>query len=334
MFLSAALLLSCGNKQQEKTSEQASLDSLQKQMNIEIYDPQALTVIDSNATIEILAHGFRWSEGPLWLDELQSVIFSDVPANKIYQWNEKEGLSVYLEPSGYTGEDKDNPGGGSNGLILDHENHLILCQHGDRRVARMDADLNHPQAKFITIADNYQGKKFNSPNDLVMDRQGNIYFTDPPYGRPENKTGEIGFNGVFKVSTNNQVTLLLDSLSRPNGIGLSPDERFLYINQSDPQKPYLFRYEISEDGSLKNGEIFFDFSELAKTGKGFPDGLKVHPNGIIFATGPGGVHIISPQGKHLAAIRTVKATANCALDTQQKYLYLTITDLLLRVKLK
>jgi gluconolactonase len=167
-----------------------------------------------------------------------------------------------------------------------------------------------------------------------MDRAGNIYFTDPPYGQAENKTGEIGINGVFKASPDKVISLLIDSLSWPNGIALSLDEQTLYINQSDPKKPVLYSYNIAADGSLDNGNILFDFTALAANSKGLPDGLKTHKSGNIFATGPGGVHIISPEGKHLAAIKTVKATANCAFDTDQKYLYMTTTDVLLRVKLQ
>ena len=299
-----------------------------------MYDSIALSLIDPNATFEILAKGFFWSEGPLWIDELQSVIFSDVPANKIYMWNEKDSLSVYLESAGHSGKENKDSDRGPNGLILDLENNLLLCQHGDRRIARLDADLKNPQSQFTTIADMFNGKKFNSPNDLAIDRAGNIYFTDPPYGQPENKTGEIGINGVFKVSPNKAVSLLVDSLTMPNGIALSPDQKTLYINQSDPGNPVLYSYEIAEDGSLEKGKILFNFLSLAKNNKGLPDGLKIHKSSNIFTTGPGGVHIISPEGKHLAVIKTGKATANCTFDADHKYLYMTTTDVLMRVRLK
>lgn len=331
---SMLLLVSCKSDPKADTSEKSSVDPLLEQFKIEIYDSVALALIDSTATFEILAEGFYWSEGPLWVDELEAVLFSDVPANKIYKWNENDSLSIFLESAGHSGEANKNSDKGPNGLILDTENNLLICQHGDRRIARLDADLKNPQVQFVTLADTYEGKKFNSPNDMVMDRAGNIYFTDPPYGQTGNKTGEIGINGVYKVSANNEVSLLVDSLNWPNGIGLSLDQKTLYINHSDPQKPVLYRYDIAEDGTLKNGKILFDFTTLAKNSKGLPDGLKIHKSGNIFATGPGGVHIISPKGKHLAAIKTGKATANCAFDTDQKYLYTTTTDLLMRVRLK
>ena len=167
-----------------------------------------------------------------------------------------------------------------------------------------------------------------------MDRDGNIYFTDPPYGQPGTKTAEIGINGVFKVAPNGKVTMLIDSLNRPNGIALSLDQKKLYVNQSDKEKPFLYRYEIAADGALKNGKILFDFRPFTAQFKGLPDGLKIHKSGNIFATGPGGVHIISPVGKHLATIETGTRTANCAFDSDQTYLYTTTTDMLLRVKLK
>lgn len=331
---SCLFIISCNNKPKTIPAKNEVADTFMEQFKIEILDSTALTLIDSNATFEILAKGFYWSEGPLWVDELQSVIFSDVPANKIYKWNKKDSLSVYLEYSGHSGKENKNSDRGSNGLILDLENNLLLCQHGDRRIAKLNSDLKNPQAQFITIADKYKEKKFNSPNDLAIDTAGNIYFTDPPYGQPNSKTGEIGINGVFKIGLNNEVTLLIDSLSWPNGIALSQDQRSLYINQSNPEQPVLYKYDITEKGLLENGKILFNFLSLSKNLKGLPDGLKVHKSGNIFATGPGGVHIITAEGKHIATIKTDKATANCAFDANQKYLYMTTTDMLIRVGLK
>lgn len=327
------VFVSCNNLHNTNSPQDDEVESHSKNLNIDIYDSSVLSIIDTNVNIEILAKGLQWSEGPLWLDNLQSLIFSDVPANKIYKWNETEGLSVYLEPSGYTSENYNNSNSGSNGLILDKDNNLLICQHGDRRIARLDSDLKNPESKFVTIAENYKGKKFNSPNDLVMDKEANVYFTDPPYGLPGNKTGEVGINGVYKISHDKEVTLLVDSLNKPNGIGLSIDQKTLYINQSDPNNQVLYSYEINEDGSLENGKILFNFQSEAKELKGLPDGLKVHKSGNIFSTGPGGIHIISPDGKLLALIYTDKPTANCAFDTEQKYLYMTTSDMLTRLRL-
>ncbi len=331
---SSGVFFSCNTSPQRTSSPPTANDTLMEQLTVEIYDQAALALIDSNATFEILADGFSWSEGPVWVEELQSLLFSDVPNNTIYKWNEQEGLSVYLESAGHTGAENKDSGGGPNGLMLDRQNRLLVCQHGDRRVARLEGDVNNPQGAFTTIAGTYNGKQFNSPNDLDMDSEGNIYFTDPPYGLPQNKTGEMGINGVFRVSPDHEVSLLVDTLSMPNGIALSVDEKTLYINQSNPDKPLLYSYTLASDGSLENGKIFFDFKPVADNRPGLPDGLKVHPSGMIFATGPGGVHIISPQGQQLALVNTVKSTANCAFDTNHEYLYLTTSNLLMRVKLR
>lgn len=334
LVISILLFFSCNNKYKPEASKLADPDASEQSLEVEVYDSAALSIIDPNSHFEVLARGFYWSEGPLWIDDLQSVVFSDVPANKIYQWNEKNGLSIYLEFAGHSGAENKSSGRGPNGLILDSKDRLIICQHGDRRIARLDADLENPKSQFITVADTYKGKQFNSPNDLVMDKGGNIYFTDPPYGLPENKTGEIGMNGVFKINPEQEVSVMIDSLSMPNGIGLSPDEKTLYINQSDPQNPVLYSYEIAVDGSLEDGKVLFDFQTLSENKKGLPDGLKIHESGNIFATGPGGIHILSPEGKHLAAILTGKSTANCAFDSGYDYLYMTTTDMLMRLKLK
>lgn len=331
-IFSMLLFISCTNK--PKTQENKTVNSIAEKFNVSIHDKAAQSLIDPNASFEILATGFKWSEGPLWVPELQAVLFSDVPTNKIYKWSEQDSLSVYLEYSGHTGEGNKESNRGSNGLLLNTENQLLLCQHGDRRIARLNAELSQAKPQFVTLADSYENKPFNSPNDLDVDREGNIYFTDPPYGQPGTKTAEIGINGVFKVAPNGKVTMLIDSLNRPNGIALSLDQKKLYVNQSDKEKPFLYSYEIAADGTLTNGDILFDFRPLAKHSKGLPDGLKVHKSGNIFATGPGGVHLISPAGKHLATIETGKRTANCAFDSEQKYLYTTTTDMLLRVELK
>ena len=326
------LLISCINK--PKTQENKNVNSIAEQFNVSIHDKAAQSLIDPNASFEILATGLKWSEGPLWVPELQAILFSDVPTNKIYKWSEQDSLSVYLEYSGHTGEENKESNRGSNGLLLNAENQLLLCQHGDRRIARLNTELSQAKHQFVTLADSYENKRYNSPNDLDVDREGNIYFTDPPYGQPGTKTAEIGINGVFKVAPNGKVTMLIDSLNRPNGIALSLNQKKLYVNQSDKEKPFLYSYEIATDGTLINGDIVFDFRPFAKHAKGLPDGLKIHKSGNIFATGPGGVYIISPAGKHLATIETGKRTANCAFDSEQKYLYTTTTDMLLRVELK
>lgn len=284
--------------------------------------------------IEILADGFNWSEGPAWVSDGNYVLFSDIPENKIYKWKEGEGISVYLEPSGYSGEGAYSSEPGSNGLILDAEGNLLLCQHGDRRVAMMTSSTDVPKSDFQTIAGNFKGKKLNSPNDLAIHRDGSIYFTDPPYGLPgrENSTAaELDFYGIFRVNPKGTISLLTDELTRPNGIAFNPDYTICYVNVSDPQNRITMAYPVMADGSFGKGRVFFDADAKAIDGSGLPDGLCVHPSGTLFSTGPGGVLIISAKGEHLGTIITTQATGNCTFDSDYAYLYITADRYLLRV---
>ena len=303
--------------------------------SIEINASQAGNLLDTTAVVEELGKGFIWSEGPVWVDALDALLFSDVPANKIYKWSEKDGLTVFLEPSGKTNPNDSASLEGSNGLSLDSEGDLILCQHGDRRIASLTSGVENPQSSFITMAGNFDGKKFNSPNDLAIKSNGDIYFTDPSYGLKDKSKREIDFHGVYKLTPGGVVSLLLDSLSWPNGIAFSPDEKTLYLANSDKDKAVWYNYKIDANGKLKDGKILYDATKASKNGEvGLPDGMKVHKDGTIFATGPGGIYLISPKGEKLGRIKTSKATANCAFDKDQKYLYMTTTDRLLRLKLK
>lgn len=308
--------------------------------NIEAFDSSLYDLIDRDAKIEILAEGFTWSEGPVWVDELNSVLFSDVPENRMWRWSEVDSLQLFLEPSGLTGEPRENDKEpGSNGLILDQNGRLIACQHGDRRLARLTASYDDPKPEFETIAATYEGNRFNSPNDVVMDSRGNFYFTDPPYGLPgkmDDPTKEIDFQGVYRVDTEGNVTLLVQDMTRPNGIELSPDESILYIANSDPKSALWRAYDLAEDGIVSNERIFFDATDLVgqEGEQGLPDGLVVAKDGTIYATGPGGVWVFSPDGKALGKIRTLQATANCTLDNDENYLYMTADGYLMRVALK
>ncbi|MDO8930708.1 MAG: SMP-30/gluconolactonase/LRE family protein [Bacteroidota bacterium] len=294
-------------------------------------------IIPKDAQIEILAAGFQWTEGPLWLPTENKLIFSDIPSNSIFEWTEKGGKKLYLNPAGYTGNVRRGGETGSNGLLLNPEGELILCQHGDRRIAKMNASIKNPKSEFKTLADNYNGKKLNSPNDAVFHNSGELYFTDPPYGLEFNMDDpgkELDFQGVFKVDKKGKIILLTKEISRPNGIAFSPDWKKLYVASSDPKKAIWMVYELTGDGLLKNGNVFFDATSITKDLKGLPDGMKVHRNGWVFATGPGGVLIFSPEGRHLGTIFTGEATANCAFNDDFSVLYITADDYLLRVKLK
>ena len=292
---------------------------------IEQYIPQ-------NAAIEILAEGFDWSEGPVWVEELGAVLFSDVPNNKIYQWDEKKGLQVFRNPSGFTNIVPNSKEQGSNGLTLDANNKLIICMHGDRRIARLD-DWN--KNDFTTVVGEFEGKLFNSPNDLVYARNGDLYFTDPPYGfknGDKDSLKQIPFNGVYKLSQAGELSLLVKDLERPNGIALSNDESILYVTNSHAGNPGIMAYDLKADG-VSNGRLFFDGKALSKKDKGSFDGLKIHPSGTIFTTGPGGVLVINDKGTHLGTIRTEVRSANCAFGPDFKTLYMTSDNYLTRIKL-
>ena len=303
--------------------------------SLEFLDPRMEDLIDKNAKIELLAEGFDWAEGPVWVDRLNGVLFSDVPNNKVYMWNEKKGLSIFLEPSGMTNYSPTNKTDGSNGLALDKNGNLILCQHGDRTVARLKK-WNFKKPSFDIIVEKYEGKRLNSPNDLVFDKSGSIYFTDPPYGlkiQDDDPLKELNFNGIYRWSESKGIELLSKSMKRPNGIILSEDEKTVYVGNSDKDNNVIIAFDNDKNG-LVNERVFFDGNKLSKNRVGLFDGLKLHSSGIIFTTGPGGVLLLDSKGKHLGTIMPGKATANCAFDSDESYLYLTSDNVLARIKLK
>jgi len=301
----------------------------------EVIEPEFEACFVGHARVERLWTGARWSEGPVWIEDGQYLLFSDIPPNRIMKWSERDGLSLYLTPSGYTSDIKRGGEIGSNGLILDKNGSLVLCQHGDRRMGRMITPLDNPQSKFETIVDKFEGKKFNSPNDAVYDSQGNLYFTDPPYGlekRMEDPLKEIDFQGVYRYSKDEQLSLISDKITRPNGIGLSPDEKILYVGSSDPKAAIWMAFNLNEDGTVASERLFYDAT--GSEGKGLPDGLKVDKQGNIWATAQGGVWVFTPEGKVLGKIKTGEATSNCAFNTDQSALYMTCDDYLMRIKLQ
>jgi len=321
------LLLGCSESQQVK-----------KIGKVERFDPSLDAIIDSNAKAEIIAEGFEWSEGSLWVEKENMLLFSDVPANTVYKWTEAKGKQVYLKPSGYTGaEPSSSKEPGSNGLTLDNDGNLVLCQHGNRQVARMDAPLDKPEAKFITLAAKYNNKRFSSPNDCVFNNTGELFFTDPPYGLPtqddKDPMKEQPHNGVYKVKKDGTVILLVDSITRPNGIALFPGQQRLLVASSDPQKPNWYVFDVKGD-SLLNGKIFYSTAGYDKNWHGLPDGLKIDSKGNVYATGPGGIWFFNSEGRKLGMLRLENATSNCALSADEKVLYVTNDMYLLRVKLR
>jgi gluconolactonase len=304
---------------------------------IEVIDPALSDILDTAATIEIIAEGHEWTEGPVWIEAEKKLLYSDIPQNRIFQWTEEKGSAVYLKKSGYTGSVSRGGESGSNGLLLDKQGRLVLCQHGDRRIAMMDADLDKPRARFITLADTYNGKRFNSPNDACIRSNGDIFFTDPPYGLEsyvEDPSKEIPFQGVYKVS-GGKAYLLTDSITRPNGIALLNNEKTLLVANSDPDKAKWYLYDLGNADSLINQRLLFDASSyITPTSKGLPDGLKADGGGNIFATGPGGVYIFNASGKLLGRMLIPEACSNVALAEEGKVLFITADMYVLRVKLR
>ncbi|MBC3786069.1 SMP-30/gluconolactonase/LRE family protein [Spirosoma utsteinense] len=302
-------------------------------------DPRLDKLIPKNAQIEVLASGFMWTEGPVWVKGSSPyLLFSDVPQNTIFKWTEKEGVSPFLKPSGYTGLGTYGDEPGSNGLTIDGNGQLIACEHGDRRVTAMP--INGIGGK-RTLADNYKGKRFNSPNDVVAHPDGSYYFTDPPYGLPKKEkdpSRETTDFGVYRIAPARGdqpgvVSLLTNELTRPNGIALSPDQKTLYVAQSDPERPMIMAYPMQADGSVGKGRVVFGAEGLKKQGlSGGFDGMKVDREGNLWATGPGGVLIVSSAGELLGHINIGGATANCAWGDDGSTLYITADMYLCRVK--
>jgi gluconolactonase len=300
---------------------------------IERLDARLDALLAPDAAVSVLAQGFRWSEGPVWDRKAGRLLFSDVPNNVVHAWSEKDGLSVFIKPSGYTGPE--GGGGrepGANGLAFDAAGRLVLCQHGDRRISRREGE------RFVPVVERFEGRRFSSPNDLVFAKDGALYFTDPPYGLTrifDDPGREIGWNGVYRLGADGRVSVLVKDLRAPNGIGLSPEGRTLYVAQSDPERPIVMAYALSPEGALVSGRLFFDAAPLRGKGPGVPDGLKVDRDGNVFVTGPGGVLVLSPAGRHLGSIVTGVPTANCAFgDPDGGTLYITANDRLLSVRTK
>lgn len=310
----------------------------QHQFSIEILDDIALELIDPDSKIQVIGSGFKWTEGPLYISDGDYLLFSDIPNNKVFKIDAEGNTSEYLHPSGFLGNCSDCAEPGSNGLLLSPNGELVLMQHGERRVAKMTSALDDPKPEYEELADNYEGKRFNSPNDGVFDANGNLYFTDPPYGLPrqmDDPTKELDFQGVYCLKTSGEV-VLIDKLSRPNGIAVSTDGSKLYVAVSNPEHAVWYQYDIMETGNVENKKIFFNVTDLiGKEGQqGLPDGMKMHSKGYLFATGPGGVWVFDLDSKPIARIHTGEKTANCAFSSNEKTLFMTADDYVLKVSLK
>lgn len=297
--------------------------------------PELDAVVAPDAQIEQLADGFVWSEGPVWVRDGAYLLFSDVPGNVMYRWSEADGVSEFLNPSGYAGPPTDafaEPG--SNGMALDASGALLVCDHGNRALAK----VNLRTRRKTILLDRFDGKRFNSPNDLAVSRSGAIYFTDPTYGlkgRNASPLRELDVNGVYRLDAGGGLELLDDSLSFPNGIALSPGERRLYVSISDPDGPRLMVYDLDVGGRPAARAPFFDAMPLREAGgPGLPDGLCLDTEGRLYATGPGGVLVITPDGELVGVIETGTAIANCAFGEDGRTLFLASNHTLARVRLK
>jgi len=302
---------------------------------IERLDPALDALIDPNARVEQLADGFAWTEGPVWRRDKGYLLFSDIPHNTVWKWNEAEGLSIYMRPAGYAfGTTPPGRELGTNGLTFDRNGTLVVADHGNRGISRWNDSL----FTRTVVVDRFEGKRFNSPNDLVWAPNGDLYFTDPSYGlRGLNKdpAKELPFNGVFRLSASGQLSVVTRDLTFPNGVGLSPDGRTLYIGISDPENPYIMAYDVPADGKFGKGRIFMDGrARVQQKLQGSFDGLKVDAQGNVWSTGPGGILVISPTGKHLGTIVPGDVVANCAFGDDGSTLYMTVNNKLMRVRTK
>lgn len=288
----------------------------------------------ADSPIEVLASGFTWTEGPVWVNDEAGghLLFTDIPRNSIFRWTSARGVELFMQPSGYTGVTYYGLEPGANGLALDREGRLVMCEHGDRRVSLLTTGGGK-----LTLADRFEGKRLNSPNDLVYGADGSLYFTDPPYGLPrgaDDPRRELDFCGVYRLSPDGKLSLLTKQLARPNGIALSPDQKTLYVAQSDAALPILVAFPLQDDFTLGEMRTLYDFKASMKEFPGSPDGLTVVKDGTVFTTGPGGVYVLTPSGKLLGRIITGQRTSNCCLSADGDWLYMTVDSRLCRIALK
>jgi len=292
------------------------------------FDPALDALVPPNAKIEKLAGDFQFTEGPIWRPP-SSLWFSDVVGNVVRQWSSDGKITEILRPGGYDG--KDAPAGafiGPNGMIAGADGSVLLCQHGFRRIVRIAKDRS-----ITTVVDRFDGKRLNSPNDLVYHSDGALYFTDPPYGlakQDDDPRKEVPFNGVFRLK-DGQLQAVIRDLTRPNGIAFSPDQKTLYIANSDEKHKVWMAYDVAGDGTVSNGRIFFDVT--SETEDGLPDGMKVDVRGNLYCAGPGGLWVFSASGKHLGTIKPGETPANCNWGNDGKTLYITARTGLYRIKL-
>ncbi|MGF1578458.1 MAG: SMP-30/gluconolactonase/LRE family protein [Gemmataceae bacterium] len=344
--LSMSFGIRIGLAQDKKKQPQKTYSTIGKVLR---FEKAVNKIVPKNSKIQKVGEGFVWTEGPCWVKKGKAgfLLFSDIPMNSVMQWRQSGKVNVFLKPSGYTGKEprggkdgKDEPG--SNGLVLAPNGDLILCQHGDRSVARLafkDIDRKTKEGKFQILAREYKGKRLNSPNDAVFHSNGDLYFTDPPYGlkkRYDDPARELDFCGVYRISKDGELTLLTKEMTRPNGIALSLDEKTLYVANSDPKLPIWKAFPVKKDGTLGKGKVLYNATKEMKAGrKGLPDGMTIDYKGNLFATGPGGVYVFTPKGKLLGRFQTGERTSNCTFGGKGgNWLYMTTDDYITRIRLR
>jgi gluconolactonase len=287
-------------------------------------------IVPVDAFIEKIADGFKWVEGPVWDRNEGFLLFSNIPNNEVLKWKSEGAVNVFLKQSGYTGKETfagKEPG--SNGLSFDPQGRLVLCQHGDRKISRLESNGSR-----TTLVDRYQGKRLNSPNDVIFKSNGDMYFTDPPFGLPksfDDPDKELEFQGVYRLSKEGTLTLLTKELKGPNGIAFSPDEKKLYVSDSAGNAWFVF--DVKKDGTIANKRLLLDSNEQKKNGPGDPDGIKVDVRGNIFSAGPGGLYIIDSDGTVLGRFDLGVPTGNCAWGEQGSTLFITANTALYRIRL-
>lgn len=325
LTIGIALLISIAGAQPQPT------ERLQQVAIIRL-DPRFNKLVPANVMIERIVSGRKWVEGPLWNRSEGYLLFSDIPTNSVFKWQHGKGTSVFLKPSGYTGKATfDGPEPGSNGLTFDHNGRLLLAAHGDRHIVRLEKN-----GKRTILVDRFEGKRINSPNDLALKSNGDLYFTDPPFGLPrsyDDPRKELAFQGIYKYSKDGKLTLLANDIKAPNGIAFSPDEKRLYISNADRSNAVWMVFDVKPDGGIENGRILFDATSFAKSKPGAPDGMKVDRDGHIFAAGPGGVYVIAPDGTHLGTIDLGAPTGNVAWGEDGSTLFITSNQSIYRLRL-
>ena len=331
-LLLATALSACGGDAGtvEPTPAPQVDDSLASAVEIDIVKAVDDAPLAADAVVEDLGGSFGWSEGPVWIKDGGYLLFTDVPGKTIWRYDDADGLSVYRQPSTLPGAELADDAEGANGLFAYGETEILVPDHGSRTLYALSLE----DGRARPLATEFEGKRFNSPNDVVVHSNGTLYFTDPPYGLSgdDDPAKELPYSGVFALSPDGEVSLVDSSLTRPNGIALSPDESTLYVAVSDPKDAKFVAYPVGADGTVGEGEVILDVTEdLAAEGFGNPDGMAVATDGTIFATGPGGLLVLSPDGEIPSRIRMGKPCANATFGNDGTVLYMTCYDQLYRV---